>query len=126
MEYCIASPKSTVATDLSRLRTSEKKEPIWFSGLLAMLIVMNGLDGLLTIVWVTTAQAVEANPFMAFLLDIHPVLFMASKCALVSFGALLLWRYRGHTLSVISLATACLAYWLVLTHHWQMILALAT
>lgn len=91
-----------------------------------MLIVMNGLDGLLTLVWVATDRAVEANPLMAILLDIHPVLFMASKCALVSFGALLLWRHREHTLSVISLTAACVAYWMVLTHHWRMIVALAT
>jgi hypothetical protein len=126
MDYCAVPAKSTIETDLSRVPASEEKEPTWFAVLLAMLIVMNALDGLLTIVWVTAAQAVEANPLMAILLDIHPVLFMTFKCALVSLGAIILWRYRGNTFAMVSLAAACAAYLLVLTQHWQIILALTT
>ena len=91
---------------------------------MVMLIVMNAIDGLLTIFWVTTARAVEYNPLMALLLDIHPALFMGIKCALVSLGAILLLRHREHMLAVLSLATVCAVYVIVLTHHWQMILML--
>jgi hypothetical protein len=110
-------------TELGRV-ASDKQRPLLFARLMAILIVMNGIDGLLTVFWVSTSQAVEANPLMALLLDIHPALFMALKCALVSFGAIVLWRHRKHTLAMFSLATVCAVYGMVLTHHWRMILVL--
>jgi hypothetical protein len=127
MNYYVAPTRVLDADfDLYQLKTNDKKEPVWFAAFIVALLIMNGVDGLMTIVWVTTARAVEINPLMALLLDIHPALFMGFKCTLVSLGAILLWRHRKNTLSVLSLATACAAYFIVLTHHWKIVLALAS
>jgi len=89
-----------------------------------MLIIMNALDGAMTIFWVTTAQAVESNPLMALILEVHPAFFMALKCALVSLGALLLWRHRENNFALLSLGAMCAVYGGVLTHHWRMLVSL--
>jgi hypothetical protein len=113
------------STDIYASHGSDERQRFWFSAFLAALVVMNALDGLLTVLWVWIERAVEINPMMAIVLDIHPALFMSAKIALVSLGAILLWRYRTHAFAVLSLGAACVAYWVVLTHHWKMILAFA-
>ena len=39
----------------------------WLRHLVALTLVLNLIDALLTLVWLETGQAVEANPVMAFL-----------------------------------------------------------
>ncbi len=86
-------------------------------GLVASLIVLNALDGILTITWVGAGMATEANPFMEPLIGMHPVLFMLVKILLVSLGAMLLWRYRHKTIAVASLYFCFTLYSLVILYH---------
>jgi hypothetical protein len=49
----------------------------------ALLNILNGLDCIFTILCVTSGEAVEVNPIMAYFLDIHPLVFVAVKLGLV-------------------------------------------
>ena len=41
----------------------------WLLGIVQMVIVLNVLDAILTILWVYSGKATEANPLMAGLID---------------------------------------------------------
>jgi len=88
-----------------------------FKGLIFFLILLNVLDGVLTITWVSSGMASEVNPLMDRLIQIHPVVFMTTKVTLVSLGALLLWRFRDHALAVGSLYLCVAAYSLLVLYH---------
>lgn len=82
----------------------------WLTWLLCGLVIFNGLDGILTLVWVYRSSAVEANPLMAYLIDLHPVIFISMKNVLVSLGAVLLWRLRSHSLASAGIVLAFSMY----------------
>ncbi len=65
-----------------------------FFGLAAALLVLNLLDGMITLAVVYSGVGIEANPLMAAVLSAGPVWFMLAKTGLVSLGVLLLWRLR--------------------------------
>jgi hypothetical protein len=92
-------------------------------GLIFFLILFNVLDGMMTIAWVGSGRATEANPLMELLIQIHPVLFMATKILLVGLGALLLWRFRDRALAVGSLYLCVAAYLLLMLYHGNGVLA---
>lgn len=54
------------------------------------LVVLNGLDTVFTLLLVGQLGAVEANPAMAWLLSVSPLVFVWYKSVLVPPGALLL------------------------------------
>ena len=81
------------------------------------LIMLNAIDGILTINWVGSGIATEANPLMNLLITTNPLLFMTIKLLLVSLGAYLLWCYRNRTLAVVSLYFCVLVYSLVMVQH---------
>jgi len=85
------------------------------------IVVLNVVDGIMTICSVFTGRAVEANPLMAFLIDCHPVLFMTCKQMLVALGVVLLWRLRRRKLAVFSIFGAFLIYYVNLLHQLQLI-----
>jgi len=91
---------------------------------LSAVIVMNVLDGLLTVFWVSTNMAVEANPLMEHVLNIHPALFMSVKIALVYLGAFILLRHSERIIANLSVVIAFCAYWMVLLYHCTMLFAL--
>ena len=66
----------------------------WFVALAYSVLVLNLVDAVFTLIWVTSGHAVEANPLMAAALDKSPLYFMIAKLALVSGGVALLWRTR--------------------------------
>lgn len=76
-------------------------------------LALSLLDGCMTVYWVTSAQAVEANPFMRTLLDHSPVLFVTVKCALVALGLTILWRHRATK----TLCFALLVYASIAAYH---------
>jgi hypothetical protein len=89
----------------------------WLRGVVAALLVMNLCDAILTIIVVTSGRAKEANPFMADLIESHPVNFAMVKMTLVSLGTILLWRHRKRPAAVMSIFIAFMAYYAVILHH---------
>lgn len=91
----------------------------WLRGIVAVVLVLNALDGILTLLWIFTHRATEANPLMAELLSLHPVLFMVGKLSLVTFGTVLLWRLRRRAGAVVALFMVFLVYYFLLLYHLQ-------
>ncbi|MGD8587798.1 MAG: DUF5658 family protein [Chromatiales bacterium] len=86
-------------------------------GVVAAVVVLNMLDGVLTIGWIEFGRAVELNPLMDYLLGTHPVLFIFIKMLLVCLGILLLWRLRARASAVISIYVCLAVYSSVLLYH---------
>ena len=89
----------------------------WLERVVGWILVLNLLDAVFTIHWVSTRRAREANPFMAPLIEAHPVLFAIFKSILVFGGTWLLWRNRKRRLAVVAIFIAFLAYYFVLLFH---------
>lgn len=85
--------------------------------LAAAVLILNLVDGLLTLAVVESGSAGEANPLMATTLAWGSVWFMAVKLALVSLGVALLWRLRRRRSAVVALATSATAYAVLLVIH---------
>ncbi len=81
------------------------------------ILILNVLDGVLTLTAVHAGAATEANPLMAASLDWGGVWFMVLKIALVSFCVLLLWRARNRLLAACGLVGLCLVYATVIAYH---------
>lgn len=89
----------------------------WLKGIVASIVVLNLLDACLTLVWLTSGAATEANPLMETLLHLGPLPFVLGKIALVSGGAYLLWTARRHALAVVATFVTFLAYYFVFLYH---------
>ena len=96
---------------------NEPQHDAWLKGVIAGIIVLNVLDGILTLIWVYSGKAIEGNPLLSDLVNAHPLAFMLSKLALVTLGVILLWRLRRHPAAVITIFLAFLAYYLLLLYH---------
>lgn len=82
-----------------------------FSHLLAFLLLLNIADTLFTLEWVYyLGIAEEANPIMAHLISIDPLLFVVTKLTLVSLACLLLWRIRETTKAAWALVGVTIFY----------------
>lgn len=90
---------------------------VWLGGIVRAVIVLNVLDAVLTLVWVYTGQATEANPMMEVLVHEHPALFVVVKFTLVFFGTWLLWRQRKRATAVVAIFGAFLVYYALLLYH---------
>lgn len=88
----------------------------WLDGIIRTTLVLNLLDAVFTLAWVTAGFAEEANPLLTELVR-YPVLFMSAKLALVSLGSWALWRYRQRPTAVVAIFTAFLVYYLILLYH---------
>lgn len=71
----------------ARLPVGSPQHFRWLHGIVATVLVLNGLDGILTLVWIFGGYATEANPLMDHLLRLHPVAFITVKLDLVGLGA---------------------------------------
>jgi hypothetical protein len=91
----------------------------WLNGIAKWILILNRLDGILTLVWVDFFSAGEANPLLSDLVHSSAVLFMGVKLTLVSLGTLFLWRYRSNPLAVTSLFLAFFSYYWVLLIHLE-------
>lgn len=89
----------------------------WLERIVQATLLLNALDAGFTLFWVLSAQATEANPFMATALDVHPVMFVVTKVALVGMGSWLLWRHKKRPLAVVSMFAAFIVYYAVLLYH---------
>jgi hypothetical protein len=89
----------------------------WLYKIIAAILVMNTADAILTMWWIYTKQATEANPVMELLVNEHPVTFVLAKLSLVFLGCLLLLRNRTRPLATIGIFAAFLLYYFVLIYH---------
>ncbi len=83
----------------------------------AWIYVLSVIDGMLTIYWVLSDLAVEANPLMDHLLTKDPVLFMFVKIVLVALGVTLLWRQRNRPLALAGIFICFFIYSTIMVHH---------
>jgi hypothetical protein len=89
----------------------------WLNGIAKSVLVMNLLDAVMTLWWVRTGFATEANPLLAQIVAEHAVLFVVGKFGLVFLGTWLLWLRRDRPLAVIGIFTAFLVYYQVVLYH---------
>lgn len=91
----------------------------WLRGIIAVIIVLNLADAILTCIWLWSGAATEANPVMRMAAGLGPVAFVSVKLALVSLGTFLLWRLRYRAFAVVAIFALFLAYYFVLLYHLQ-------
>jgi hypothetical protein len=81
------------------------------------LVILNLLDAVFTLTWVSLGVATEANLLLSGVLDWSAVAFMLVKVGLVSLGVELLWRQRRRPLAVAGLVLCFVAYNALLVYH---------
>ena len=84
---------------------------------LKTLVVLNIYDAIFTLLWIELNLARELNPFMAFLIEINPILFVVVKTILVNTGVWLIWLNKESSLSKLAIAPVFLLYFLVCIKH---------
>ena len=89
----------------------------WLRGVVAVALILNLVDAILTIIWVTSDLAEEANPIMDWFLGFGTVPFAVAKIAIVSLGSYVLWRTRRRPLAVIGVFIMFMAYYFILLYH---------
>jgi Ca2+/Na+ antiporter len=89
----------------------------WLTTVIVTLFVFNVMDGILTVFWVYSARATEANPFMEDLVHRKPVLFMIVKMSLVTAGSVMLWIYRRRPFAVVMLFLMFVVYYYIILYH---------
>lgn len=91
----------------------------WLQGIVKALLVLNLLDAILTLIWVRSGLAREANPLIAQLVNEHAVGFVLVKLGLVGLGSWVLWHWRERPAAVIAIVAAFFTYYLILLYHIQ-------
>ncbi len=91
----------------------------WLRGIVMAVVVLNVFDAAMTIGWITSGLAEEANPLLADLAHTQPVLFTLVKTVLVGLGCVLLWRLRRRPSAVIGIFIGFMAYYLLALYHLQ-------
>jgi hypothetical protein len=89
----------------------------WLEGIIKALIILNLLDAIFTLFWVKSGIVKEKNILLSDLINNHPMIFMTVKISLVSFGSILLWRFRKRVLAVIGIFVVFVAYYVLLLYH---------
>jgi len=102
-----------------RLPIGTPRQMRWLDGLVAAILLLNLGDALFTLHWISTGQAIEANPLLHVLAHDHPFLFLLAKMMLVGLGSTLLLRFRHRALAVCALFVGFLAYYWVFLYHLQ-------
>lgn len=82
-----------------------------------LLFSLNLLDAILTIIWVRNGVAKEGNIFMARLLDLGDLPFLATKILMGGLVALVLLRWGNRKLAKYGVSIAIAAYAGVMAIH---------
>ena len=83
-----------------------------------LLVTLNAIDAFMTYFWVSNGLAEEANPIMAWLINLHISLFLVGKIAVVSFlGLVLLYIEKNTQLKTRLLNFVLAVYFLVCCLH---------
>ncbi len=85
----------------------------WLKGILAAAFILSVVDGVMTVFWIFSGYAREANVVMDYLLRLHPALFMTVKTTLVGLGLTLLWRLRTKPLAVIGIFMSFILFYAI-------------
>ncbi len=99
------------------MKVGTKRQFQWLKWIIGLIFVINAIDGVLTIFWVFSGHASEANPIMDHLIEVDPVVFMGVKLALVAMGSYLLWRLRYKRIAVVSIFVLFTVYYGILVYH---------
>lgn len=89
----------------------------WLAGIVKTILILNLFDAILTLAWIHSGFATEANPLLATIVVENAVMFVVGKISLVSLGTVLLWRHRERPLAVIGIFGAFLVYYAILLYH---------
>lgn len=89
----------------------------WLHRWARLIIVANGVDAVLTLLWIHLGTATEANPLLAPYAFDSPVVFVTAKLALVSLGVLLLVRHALRPVVPQALAACSLLYVGICSYH---------
>jgi len=101
----------------SRTNLDRRSLTLWFMA--SAIVVLNLIDGVITLAVVYAGAAEEANPLMALSLSWGSVAFMAVKLSLVSLGVLLLWRLRRNSYAAVAMASLTAVYSVVFIYHFR-------
>ena len=92
----------------------------WDVGLLLLILVLNLLDAFFTLRWIQQGGA-EANPFMAYMLELGDGFFLAEKCFVVGIWLIILTVHKNFRLAQIGLYGLAVVYSLLLAGHIALI-----
>lgn len=84
--------------------------------LVVSILVLNLLDALFTLLWIGRGGA-EANPFMAFMLELGDGFFLAQKCFMVGIWLIFLTVHKNFRLARVGLYSLAALYFLLLVGH---------
>ena len=93
---------------------------LWDVGLLVLILVLNLLDAFFTLQWIQRGGA-EANPFMAYMLELGDGFFLAQKCFVVGIWLIVLTVHKNFRLAQIGLYSLAAIYALLLVGHITLI-----
>ncbi len=96
----------------------------WLDFMLKSVLILNLLDGILTLAWVKNGFAEEANLFLRGLVHNSPVGFILVKISLVSICSLVLWKNRKHPFAVKGLFLVFTIYSAIFLYHMHFLLIL--
>ena len=88
-----------------------------FAMMLGFIFIANIMDAFFTLGWVEMNAAEEANPLMAYLLDVDPLLFWWTKFVVVFIALMGLWALRQHILARVLTLIVSLVYMHVIILH---------
>jgi hypothetical protein len=104
-------------------RSRDVSRGLWWA---AVILILNLIDGVLTIALVHGGLATEANPLMEMpLMSWGPTGFMVIKLSLVSLGVALLWRYRQRRTAMFALGSLAAVYCVLALYHVRSVNVLA-
>jgi len=86
-----------------------------------VILVLNLMDAFFTLQWVHRGGA-EANPFMAYMLELGDGFFLAQKCFVVGIWLIILTVHKNFRLAQIGLYSLAAIYTVLLAGHITLIM----
>jgi hypothetical protein len=107
------------APERSNLRIGTPEHYRWLHAIVKSVLVLNLIDAVLTLLWVRSGFADEANTLMDELVNENAVLFVLVKLSLVGMGSWLLWSQRQSPVAIVAIFVAFMTYYTILIYHVQ-------
>lgn len=85
--------------------------------LLSATLVLNLVDAVMTLFFIYTGAATEANPVMNFVLSGGAVVFTTAKLSLVFSGVAVLWHFRDRVLARAGAVLVTAVYTMLMAYH---------
>ena len=93
----------------------------WDLTLLVLILVLNLMDAFFTLQWVQRGGT-EANPFMAYMLELGDGFFLAQKCFVVGIWLIILTAHKNFRLAQVGLYSLAGIYTILLAGHISLIM----